>query len=333
MINTSDEKSRAKAAKDTDARVKRRAEQAQIVAGLQSLLEPDEQLLGFTRGLIAGGLRGKLTVGFEALFAPYVNIGLTERRVVLQHVQPESGKPNEILPHSFPLSDMHSVAFSDVETFGGEPAGRLSLRLFNDQHFRLRFRGAALVDNAKTLADVFGSLTSTRPRARTSPTQSVCPHCDKILDRVSRFCPYCGQVLEPRTAIEPAEHAAMPGASASSPGWEAPPIEAETADPGTAAAEMNDTALTAGAPPDTDVAAAAPPESPESPEPPPSASDVEVNAGEPAAPEKPARKRAERPSAVETLAAESSPEPATEGHETPTRDNDPLENDTEGDRS
>src|SRR5947199_7186557 len=117
MINTSDEKSRNKAAKDTDARTKRRAAQAQIVAGLQQLLEADEQLLGFTRGLIAGGLRGKLTVGFEALFAPYVNIGLTERRVVLQHVQPESGRPNEILPHSFPLKELQAVAFSDIETF------------------------------------------------------------------------------------------------------------------------------------------------------------------------------------------------------------------------
>jgi hypothetical protein len=205
MINTSDEKSRNKTAKDTEARTKRRAEQAQIVAGLQAILEADEQLLGFTRGLIAGGLRGKLTVGFEALFAPYVNIGLTERRVVLQHVQPESGKPNEILPHSFPLSEMHSIAFSDIETFGGEPAGRLNLRLFNDQHFRLRFRGAEYVENAKTVADVFSSLTASRPKPRTSPTQSLCPHCDQILDRVSRFCPYCGQSLDTAPAPEPVD--------------------------------------------------------------------------------------------------------------------------------
>ena len=201
MINTSDEKTRTKTAKDAEARTKRRAEQAQIVAGLQALLEADEQLLGFTRGLIAGGLRGKLTVGFEALFAPYVNIGLTERRVVLQHVQPESGKPNEILPHSFPLSELHTIAFSDIETFGGEPAGRLNLRLFNDQHFRLRFRGAENVENAQTISEVFGSLTSTRPKARTSPTQSVCPDCDQVLDRISRFCPYCGHTLE---STEPA---------------------------------------------------------------------------------------------------------------------------------
>jgi hypothetical protein len=217
MINTSEEKSRAKSAKDAENRSSRRALQAQIVAGLQTLLEADEQLLGFTRGLIAGGLRGKLTVGFEALFAPYVNIGLTERRVVLQHVQPDSGRPNEILPHSFPLSELHSVAFSDIETFGNEPSGRLNLRLFNEQHFRLRFSGAENVANAKSIAEVFLSLTSTRPKARTSPTQSLCPHCDQILDRVSKFCPYCGTLIAPNEPEMSAPDAMDTTSSAGSP--------------------------------------------------------------------------------------------------------------------
>ena len=196
MINTSDEKGRARSAKAAGSRTKTRAEQAQIVTGLQSVLEADEQLFAFTRGVIAGGLRGKLTVGFEALFAPYVNIGLTERRIVLQHVQPESGKPNEILPHSFPLAELRAVAFSDIETFGGEPEGRLNLRLFNDQHFRLRCKGSENVASAQTIGSVFDSLTSARPKARTSPTQSLCPHCDRVLDTVTRFCPYCGHGLD-----------------------------------------------------------------------------------------------------------------------------------------
>ena len=259
MINTSEDKSRGRAAKDTDARTKRRAAQAQIVAGLQSILEADEQLLGFTRGIIAGGLRGKLTVGFEALFAPYVNIGLTERRVVLQHVQPESGKPNEILPHSFPLSEMSSIVFSDIETFGGEPAGRLNLRLFNDQHFRLRFRDADYVDNAKTIADVFTSLTATRPKARTSPTQSVCPHCDQVLDRTSRFCPYCGHGLDSmppttgeRTAkTEMAADLVPIGTSATIPAAEAPaanePMTAASADSVLDSADKADASIAAPA--------------------------------------------------------------------------------------
>jgi hypothetical protein len=222
MINTSDSKARARAERETEAKAKRRATQAQVVAGLQTMLESDEQLLGFSRGLIAGGLRGKLTVGFEALFAPYVNIGLTERRIVLQHIHQESGKPSEILPHSFPLSEIASIAFSDIETFGAEPAGRLTLRLYNDQHFRLRVKSEENAESARNIADVFATLTATRPKARTSPTQSLCPHCDHVLDRVSKFCPYCGQQLEteqsaaPMPASEP-EAAPFPAAATEEP--------------------------------------------------------------------------------------------------------------------
>lgn len=195
MINTSDEKIRAKNARDTETRSKRRVLQAQIATGLQAVLENDEQLLGFARGLIAGGLRGKLTVGFEALFAPSVNVGLTERRIILQHIQTETGKPNDILPHSFPVSDLHSVDFVSIETFGAEPSGRLTLRLYNEQHFRLRLKGEESVEGAATIANLFRALTASRPKSRTSPTQSLCPHCDRVLDRASRFCPYCGQSL------------------------------------------------------------------------------------------------------------------------------------------
>ncbi|HLJ54273.1 MAG TPA: zinc ribbon domain-containing protein [Chthonomonadaceae bacterium] len=216
MINTSDQKSRDKTERAGEVRAKRRALQAQIVTGLRALIEADEQLLEFARGKIAGGLRGKLTVGFEALFAPDVNVGLTERRIVLQHVQPESGRPNEILPHSFPLGEIQSIAFSDVETFGAESCGRLNIRLVSDQHFRLRFAGAENVASARRLANVFTSLTATRPRSRTSPTQSVCPHCDQVLDRVSRFCPYCGKELEPAGFGAAVADAAAPEAAGAS---------------------------------------------------------------------------------------------------------------------
>ena len=300
MVNTSNGKSRAQADKDADARTKRRAAHAQIVAGLQSILEADEQLLGFTRGLIAGGLRGKLTVGFEALFAPCVNIGLTERRVVLQHVQPESGKPNEILPHSFPLSELQSIAFSDIETFGAEPAGRLNLRLFNDQHFRLRFREAEFVENARLIAEVFSSLTASRPKARTSPTQSVCPHCDQILDRVSRFCPYCGQVLD---SLQPA---APVSADAGTETVEAPgnaesaPMNGEPAEPQPASATERETAGS------------------------------EADGANRTLPSD--WKAGDEPQ-VETVTTEATAEPSTEGHESPEHGADQHTIESEGDRT
>lgn len=195
MINSTDRKADAKAEREAQEKAKRRAEQAAVITGLQQIIEGDEQLLGFVRGRIAGGWRGKLNVGPEAFFAPIVNVGLTERRIILQHVHPETGKPSEILPHSFPVTEMAGLLFTDIETFGAEQAGRLIIRLNNEQHFRIRLQGVANVESAKTMTEVFQSLTTARRKSATTPTQSVCPHCAHILDQVSKFCPYCGGTL------------------------------------------------------------------------------------------------------------------------------------------
>ncbi len=172
-----------------------RAEQAQIVTGLQSMLEGSEQLLGFTRGVIAGGLKGKLSVGVEALFAPAVNVGLTDRRVLLQHIHAETGKPSEILPHDFTVGEVASIQFTDIETFGKAPAARLLIRMQNDQNFRIRLSGAAAVLNAQTITEVFSSIIALNPAYRKSANQDKCSQCKHILDTLSKFCPYCGSKL------------------------------------------------------------------------------------------------------------------------------------------
>jgi hypothetical protein len=184
-------------------------------------LEGDEQLLAFARGRLAGGWRGKLTVGPEAFFAPYVNIGLTERRFVLQHFHPENGRPSEILPHFFPLADIAGLTFSDVETFGAAPSCRLVLRLHNDQHFRLRLEGAANFENARQMVEVFQSLTVARHRDAPRPTESLCAHCGHILDQPSKFCPYCGQ----RRTDMPVEPPAPAPAAETAPPEESPTTE------------------------------------------------------------------------------------------------------------
>src|SRR5579862_9674181 len=102
MIDSKERNADPKEKRAKEAEKARRAEQASIVQGLQTALEGEEQLLAFARGRIAGGWRGKLAVGPEAFFAPFVNLALTERRFLLQHIQPLSGKPSEILPHAFP---------------------------------------------------------------------------------------------------------------------------------------------------------------------------------------------------------------------------------------
>ena len=176
-----------------------RARQAAIVAGLQATLEPDEQLLAFARGKISGGWRGKFAIGLEAFFAPDVNIGLTERRFLLQHIHATTGTPSDILPHKFPLAEIASITFGDIETFGGEPAGRLVLRLQDEQHFRIKLSGTGTCADAAALVEVFRSLNSSQRKSGLSPTQSLCPHCGHILDRPSKFCPYCGKTTIPDT--------------------------------------------------------------------------------------------------------------------------------------
>ncbi len=203
MIDTNEMKPtvRLSAKEEAAAKTKasRRVEQAQIVGGLQGALEQGEQLLAFSRGRIAGGWRGKMNVGPEAFFAPVVNIGLTERRLILQHIHPENGKPSEIQPHYFALEDVAALSFADIETFGGEPAARLIVRQGTSLFIRLRLLGATNFDSGKALAEVFGTLVSALRTPSASPTQRVCPQCARLLDQLSRFCPYCG-AAQPQSA-------------------------------------------------------------------------------------------------------------------------------------
>src|SRR5579871_4842508 len=187
MINSTEHKGNEKTEREARAKAAMRVEQASIVTGLQKALEGDEQLLGFARGRIAGGFRGKLNIGPEAFFAPIVNIGLTERRLVLQHIHPENGRPSEILPHFFTLADIASLTFSDVETYGGEPACRLVVHMTNELYCRLRLRGQTNFESAQSIATVFTSLTGPR-RSTTTPTQRICSQCTRMLDQPYKFC-------------------------------------------------------------------------------------------------------------------------------------------------
>ncbi len=191
-MNSTDSKPKSKAEREAEEKARRRAEAAMIVAGLKQAIDTDEQLLGFARGRLAGGIRGKLSLGPEAFFAPFVNIGLTERRLVIQHINAETGRPGEILPHFYALGDIAALGFSDIETFGGESAARLTVRLRNEQHMRLRLRGQSNLESAQAIVEVFRSLTSAQ-RPMTTPTQRVCATCQHIMDQPFKFCPYCGQ--------------------------------------------------------------------------------------------------------------------------------------------
>ncbi len=173
-----------------------RAVQASVIAALQTTLETGETLLGFTRGRISGGWKGKLSVGLEAFFAPDVNIGLTDRRLILQHITNTAGKPSQILPHTFPLEKLKQIQFSDIETYGGELAGRLIVREHDDTTMRLRLTGKEFCLDAATLSEVFKSLLQAQQPSRVHPTAPPCPGCGRALAEPARFCPYCGTKLE-----------------------------------------------------------------------------------------------------------------------------------------
>ena len=193
-------KPKSKAEQEAQQKAARRAEQANILAGARPLLEQDEQLLAFARARVAGGWRSKLNVGPEAFFAPFVNVALTERRFLVQHVHHTNGKPSEMLPHAYAFDKVARVQFTDIETYGGEPACRLILHLENGLYVRLRLRGLLNFESAKSMAKLFDSLTTAKRATPLAPTRSLCPQCDHVLDQPYKFCPYCGTQQPPRTS-------------------------------------------------------------------------------------------------------------------------------------
>ncbi len=183
---------KTKAEQEAQHKALRRAEQANILAGIRPILEAEEQLLAFGRARIAGGWRGKLNVGPEAFFAPFANVALTERRFVVQHVHHTTGRPSEMLPHSYALGTISRATFTDIETFGGEPACRLILHLQNGLYVRLRLRGQLNFASAKNMVELFDSLTLAQRATTVSPLQTTCANCHQILDQDYKFCPFCG---------------------------------------------------------------------------------------------------------------------------------------------
>src|SRR5438093_8987374 len=51
---------------------------------LGSALEPDESLMGATRGRVMGGWRMRAVLNPRVMMSPFANIGLTSNRVVIQ---------------------------------------------------------------------------------------------------------------------------------------------------------------------------------------------------------------------------------------------------------
>lgn len=200
MAQSTPVKPKTRQEKEALLKAARRAEQANILAGTRPLLEKDEQLLAFARARIAGGWKSKLNVGPEAFFAPFVNVALTEKRFLVQHVQHTTGRPSQMLPHAYTFDKIARVTFTDIETYGGELACRLILHLENGLYVRLRLRGQLNFAGAKNMAELFDSLTTARRKTPISPTHSLCPQCDHVLEQPYKFCPFCGTIQPSRSS-------------------------------------------------------------------------------------------------------------------------------------
>ncbi|MDE2126873.1 MAG: zinc ribbon domain-containing protein [Armatimonadetes bacterium] len=188
MVNASEPAEDQRAASQ---RAERRAARAALISGLHSQLQPHEQLLAFLRGRVAGGWRGKLAIGPEAFFAPYVNIGLTDKRLILQHIHPDTLRPSEIEPHTFELAQISALTYSEIESFGGPPECSLTIRLADGDPVRLRTESADNCGNARAMCGVFAAFTAAE-RAVSPSIDAHCIHCHKEVTSGARFCPYCG---------------------------------------------------------------------------------------------------------------------------------------------
>ena len=219
MLNTTERPAAAdSAAADKKAA---KAETAAIVKGITSLLNPDEQLLGYARASIAGGIKGKLTIGPEAMVAPLVNIGLTDKRLILQHVNSESKQLSRIAPHSFPLTEIRTIEFSDLAIHGHQDTARLIITLVDEQHIRLRSTGKPNFGALLALTSVYNALTGSSRHGGGASLK--CSACEHVLDTTCRFCPFCGAEQSTSVTAEKSEAATEPVDHAT----EAEPIAAE----------------------------------------------------------------------------------------------------------
>ncbi|MCC6729263.1 MAG: hypothetical protein IT208_07975 [Chthonomonadales bacterium] len=170
-----------------------RRPEAAAFEDLNALLEKEEALLAATRGRVTGSWRGRVPLDPQTLSAPFANLGLTSRRVVMQYVHPRTGAVSRRKAGAFELTDIHDIRATDVTD--GLPARcvRLEVVLGSGESMRVRAAGR-LAEEAESLADVWRALA--RQGGRHAQMGQRCAACGRELDRPYRFCPFCGDKAE-----------------------------------------------------------------------------------------------------------------------------------------
>lgn len=158
---------------------------------LAKTLEEGETLLGTTRGRLAGSWSGRLALTPQALLWRFANLGITGDRLVLQPVQPGTGRVTPEKRLAFPLEEIYSISLSDADPMEPGRTARMVVLLRTGDSIRLRASGR-LADSARRIVKVWESLTALLPERKTV-VEEKCIHCGRAFDRPYRFCPFCGQ--------------------------------------------------------------------------------------------------------------------------------------------
>lgn len=168
--------------------------EAQSFVDLEKALAEDEALLGVTRGKAAGNWRGRWTMTPQALLSPYVNVGLTADRILIQPIQAGTGRALTERVSSIPLAEVCAMETTDTDLVDPGRTVRLVIQLASGDTLRVRASGR-LADAAREIAGVYRSLAGP-VAAPGGANEATCAQCQRQIDRNARFCPFCGHARE-----------------------------------------------------------------------------------------------------------------------------------------
>ena len=175
-----------------------RSAEASAINNLREALLPGETLLGLTRGRLGGDWRRTVPIAQRPYAAPYVNMGITEGRLMIQTIHNGTAEPLAFQGNGIPLSDIASMTISTTELEGPEHCARLSATLAVGSSFRLKAFGR-LANGAADVVQIWRSLANT---SEAEPEIRMCPICAKPLDGEYKHCPYCGSSTTVESASE-----------------------------------------------------------------------------------------------------------------------------------
>ena len=161
---------------------------------LSSILDSDEALLGVSRGRIVGSWKPKAGFNPRAHFTPFVNLGLTGSRLIVQPISQSDGRAISGSASSYPLSAVVAMAKSDADVLEPGRTLRLQIQTATGDSMRIKMSGR-MAESASEIVEVWQSLYREHAGAE-APAGIPCPGCGRELDRPYRFCPFCGKEQE-----------------------------------------------------------------------------------------------------------------------------------------